>query len=293
MREKITDKFFGTKTNEIVEPERVFDYNVIFDKKLEKEIDRDLEKLRLDNKRLESEKEEKLEVYREEFEKFEREKERQLKNRIEKENIKRNLKKLDKEKVKLLKEEKRVKLEKLELKKKDLVESEKKLTNNIEGIDERIRYLENIFRHEQANLDKQRQIKEQLRNEIMGKENSYIGLPDTLPKRIRLVQTNAENQGYHKAKISLLHEKKKENKAKMNELNYKKEFFFDKHETIFQPTKVNDIYKNDNYLEMKNRIRQKSDTLDELVRKKEQEKKMQELENLKLRNKLLKIELDV
>lgn len=268
----------------------VFSYNVVFDKKLEEEIDKELKKMKFDKKKVQGEKEQMLQAYQEEYEKFEREKEKQIKAKIEKENIKKALRKLDQDKIEILKKQKEDKMKALETEKERLINAERKTKANLECINDKINYLQNVFDKEQRTLEEKRNEVERRRDEILGQTDHHLANPEHLPKKLRLVAANGETQGFYRAKLEMLQNQKAELQKQVNEFNYKKEFFTQKHETIFKPTKVVDLYDNYNYIELKNKISSGTDTLDHYVTTKQKELKLKELESLRLKRKLLEME---
>lgn len=233
------------------------------------------------------------------FEELQKEQEKQLQYHLEKEAIKRKLRKLESDKIKLLKEEKEKEMRVLDEEKEQLRKLEQRLRNKIESIADNIRNLESMYQVEQGKV-KNRVDEIEVERRLLAKE---FKLPDDdltkLPTNMRVLATNAERKGYYTAFRKQLEEQNKMVSRKIELFNQRKREF-ETNDVRFEPvnlvpTRANDYKPFFDKLNDPSNSGPSNDILDTLILNNPTEKqrllKLQELENQRLLNMLLQEEL--
>jgi len=233
------------------------------------------------------------------FEELQKEQEKQLRYQLEKEAIKRKLRKLESDKIRLLKEEKEKEMRVLDEEKEQLRKLEQRLRTKIESISENIRNLESMYQVEQDKV-KNRVDEIEVERKLLARD---FQMPDdnllNLPMSMRVLATNAERKGYYAAFRKQLEEQNKMVGRKIELFNQRRREF-ETDEVRFEPVNLVPARANDfkpffDRLEDPSSRGVSTDILDTLLLNNPAEKqrllKMQELENQRLLNMLLQEEL--
>lgn len=304
LKKNIEKRFMKTKEQDINKIEELkkeknddIILGKIFDRNIQKEIDIKMKEIKEKREFILKKKDFQTDLIQKEYKELEKKKEEEIKVILEKDKIKKFLRTLDEKRIKILKQEKMEEIKKIQEEKKLLFEKEKKLDNKMNNVNKKISYYKKLLKNDEFELEKKKKFLQKKKLDLFGKENKKLIL---YPKNLKFISENRQKLGYINAKKNELLDKKNIIEEKLELFKDNKENYINSHHHVYENFEVFPKFKFQKitnkklFREIPDKKFEGFDSLDGYLNEQEKIKeiKMQKIEQIRLMNEKLALELE-